>query len=91
MELTKNGLKSGRSQIVFGNLIYITTFQSINSKTVDYVFLLEENLRWALCKWEDDQLVSKREGDVIYSNCELINNDYKIIKGKPIVISDFCQ
>lgn len=84
MEITKNGIKSGKEITVFGNLIYITPFTSIHSKSVDYFFLLDEDLRFAMVKWENGNFISKKEGEVVYKNCELIEQDYKIIKGYPI-------
>jgi len=62
-------------------LLYVAAFRSIKSQSDDYFFLLDEELRFAIVKYDNGKLISKKEGNVIYSNSELIDNDYLIFKG----------
>ena len=68
MEITKNGIKSSHKITVFGNLLYIAAFRSIKSKSDDYFFILDEDLRFALVKYENEKLISKKEGNIEYKN-----------------------
>ena len=59
----------------------MTTFRSLKSQSDDYLFILDDKLRYSLSKYDNGKLIPSKEGEIVYQNSTLIEKDYIIFQG----------